>query len=65
MVKPLIKYVVDGLGKKIGALPSTSKSIADYSDIINQGVRLDTADAYKNLFHVDTEFMMAFLEKCY
>jgi hypothetical protein len=60
MVKPIIKkgleYVVDTLGNKIGALPSTSKSIADYSDIINQGVRLDTADAYKNLFHVDTEF---------
>jgi hypothetical protein len=57
--KPLEKIltnVVDTLGNKIGALPSTSKSIADYSDIINQGVRLDTADAYKNLFHVDTEF---------
>ena len=60
MVKPLIKkgleYVVDTLGNKIGALPSTTKSLAEYSDIIEQGVRLDTADAYKNLFHVDTEF---------
>ena len=56
MVKPLIKYVVDGLGKKIGALPSTTKSLAEYSDIIEQGVRLDTADAYKNIFHMDTEF---------
>ena len=59
MANPITKIltnVVDTLGNKIGALPSTSKSIADYSDIINQGVRLDTADAYKNLFHVDTEF---------
>jgi hypothetical protein len=63
--KPLEKIltnVVDTLGNKIGALPSTSKSIADYSDIINQGVRLDTADAYKNLFHVDTEFAKGYGE---
>ena len=56
MVKPLIKYAVDTLGKKIGALPSTSKNLAEYSDIIEQGVMLDTADAYKNLFHADIEF---------
>ncbi len=56
MVKPLIKYAVDTLGNKIGALPSTTKRLSDYSDIIEQGVMLDTADAYKNIFHADTEF---------
>ena len=39
-----------------GALPSTNKSISDYSDIIDQSVRLDTPDAYKNIFHQDKEF---------
>jgi len=56
MVKPLIKYVVDGLGKKIGALPSTTKSLAEYSDIIEQGVRLDTPDSFKNIFHADQDY---------
>ena len=59
MVKPLVKgitYVVDALGNKIGALPSTSKNIGEYSDIIDQSVRLDTPDAFKNIFHQDKEF---------
>ena len=60
MVKPLIKkgleYVVDTLGNKIGALPSTAKNITDYSDIIEQGVRFDKPDSYKNLFHVDEDY---------
>lgn len=59
MVKPIVKgiaYVVDALGNKIGALPSTSKSLSEYSDIIDQSVQLDTPDAYKNLFHADKEF---------
>ena len=41
---------------KIGALPSTSKNIGEYSDIIDQSVRLDTPDAFKNIFHQDKEF---------
>lgn len=59
MVKPIVKgitYVVDALGNKIGALPSTGKSLSEYSDIIDQSVQLDTPDAYKNLFHTDKEF---------
>lgn len=56
MIKPIIKYVVDGLGNKIGALPSTSKSLAEYSDIIEQGVRLDTPDSFKNIFHADQDY---------
>lgn len=60
MVKPFIKQgldiVVDSFGKKLGALPSDSKNINEYSDIISEGVRLDKPDAYKNLFHADEEF---------
>ncbi len=41
---------------KIGALPSTRKNISEYSDIIDQSVRLDTPDAFKNIFHQDKEF---------
>jgi hypothetical protein len=51
-----IENVVDALGNKIGALPSTNKSLSDYSDIIQQGVFLDTPDAYKNLFHADQQY---------
>jgi hypothetical protein len=46
--------------RKSGALPSATKSLRDYSDIIEQGVMLDTADAYKNIFHSDTEFAKAY-----
>jgi|TARA_A100000172_G_scaffold68120_1_gene47875 hypothetical protein len=64
MVKPIIKkgleYAFDTLGNKIGALPITRKRLSDYSDIIEQGVMLDTADAYKNIFHSDTEFAKAY-----
>ena len=51
-----IEDVVDALGNKIGALPSTNKSLSDYSDIVQQGVFLDTPDAYKNLFHADQQY---------
>jgi len=51
-----IENVVDALGNKIGALPSTNKSLSDYSDIVQQGVFLDTPDAYKNLFHADQQY---------
>ena len=67
-IKPLIKTAKNT--ENFGALPTNvvnipirnteipkeNKKLSDYSDIIEQGIKLDTADAYKNLFHADIEF---------
>ena len=54
--KPLVLYYGDSGVEYLGNFPTTKKNINAYSDIIDQSVRLDTPDAYKNIFHQDKEF---------
>ena len=54
--KPLVLYYGDSGVEYLGNFPTTKKNINEYSDIIDQSVRLDNPDSYKNIFHQDKEF---------